>query len=405
MKKIVALIMCSVILLAALVSCAEVPDGDPTDSSSAGPSPEESTPANVNDQQYEPLKRKLAGDLSIYLSQKARLCENMYWVLDYVEAFYSAPDWRSFGEARAALSAMITKLKTVEFPSYSVTPEQHAELILAGYDVSGFWAELNSLESERSDLLDNCYSLSDGLYYDAFFEPYFDNSKEYAALVRDFIDAKLCIMSAFTDNMMFALKSDKIKQDFKAYLQENIPLVSDRLPEYSEDLASLRLNEKEALDMLNERVDKLNILVGKMQVAFDQVSNSGDLRQFKMDYSDEATLFPLPTVFDIKETKFFYSYMESDESFTNVLPGEPISFLPNVCQVHFDCVDDMMYKKYFLMLADLGIEPVLIDDTDNVYKSYYMIGDATVIVKYENGRLVISIMDEYVPLVPTSYYE
>lgn len=417
MRKFVTLIALVLILTLALASCNLNPSSngaddtaDENDSTETTTDGSTTSPGPENDPN-EDLKRKLAGDWSIYLAHKEDMCLKMYWMIEYLEQFCQNPTWESLDRARTALGTLSMELSATEFPSYTVTIEQHAQLIAAGCDVSGFWEELNRLDSTRIEFLSDCSALTTDLYSNVFFTPMLDCTKEYTAYLKTAVDIELELTACYTDNLIFALNNQKLSSDYMSYLKENNPLLIKYLPEFSSELSVIYQHTNDTLDKLENSINNLNTIYGKMNVATDQLleilnsDNSAKLNELKLKFSDKGNLLPLPTFTNFQNVSFYYYFTDESNNTQHASSGSPITFTSNRCQAILSNVTEDEYKSYILMLNDIGIKPFSTADTETERKAYYTIGDSSALIQFANNEITIIIIGADLYLTPYYYYQ
>lgn len=104
MKRLVAVVLCMVLAVAAVTACAE----------------------------KEQAATKLIREWEQGLEAANELYGNMLWALDYIDAWTKSTAWDDLACARTACILISNYLKTTEYPSLTLTNEEKAELAKAG---------------------------------------------------------------------------------------------------------------------------------------------------------------------------------------------------------------------------------------------------------------------------------
>lgn len=419
MKKLISLLLCTILLASTFTSCAFLPpifpnspDPDTEEFGSdgaEGPTEDGSGDAATPDEELESLKRKLAGDWSMYLMKKESMCLRMLWMVEYLEDFYGDPNVATLNKARAAVSAILNEFSYMTPPEYNVTPEQHTQLITAGCDVSGFLVELNRLESIKESYIDTCQNLNAELYASVFFLPLLECTKAYTDYLTDSIDNEMQMSAVYTDALIFSLQSETIRGDFRQYLKENAPLLNEYLPTFStnETVISMRMND--ALDDLEELTEELNILVGREDLEnrhLEEVLQDPTGEQFaalRLNLPDGAA-FPLPAFLRFEKANYTYYYSGEDGELQPVLSETPISFVPNRIVLKMPDVTKPEYQKYVLCLVELDCELLSVDDTATAYRSTFKVGSSYVVTELEDGTATITVLGDDAYGVPMYCY-
>ncbi len=420
MKKLIvtlALLLIATLLFSACGALDSlIPSNPPTDDTAPNTpadqpdDPPEDQPEDQPDNQYEDLKRKLAGDWSMYLTRKEKMCADMYWMIDYIERFYENPTWETLARARVALGAVRSEIEALSMPTYSIPVEKHAQLISAGYDITGMWEELHRLESIQAEWLSYCDALIGELYSNIFFTPLYECSKEYTGYVKTTVDIERELTACDTDKLMLVMNSETLSNDFMAYLKENTPLLVEYLPEFSSDLTAIEQRANATLDKMEASINLLNVIYGKQSVAVDQFYEVySDLDQFDalmLRLPGEGYALPLPSFLDftkVKEASVLYMDENDDVHYASV--GEEITFTPNTYYLEFAGVTKDYYDAYRLYLDAIGVTCMESVETATGGKAYYLIDQEYVIVILENGNLTIEVMGQAIYPIAWFYSE
>lgn len=386
----------------------DTPDDQPGDQpdDQPGDQPDDQPDDQPNDQ-YEDLKRTLAGDWSMYLTRKEKMCKDMYWLIDHIERFYENPSWDTLALARVALGAVRDELEALSMPTYSVPVEKHAQLLGAGYDITGMWEELHRLESIKAEWLSYCDALICELYSNMFFTPLYECSKEYTGYVKTTVDIERELTACDTDKLILTLNSETLSNDFMAYLKENTPLIAEYLPEFSTDLKAIEQRANATLDKMEASINLLNVIYGKQSVAADQFFDVyGDAEQFNalmLQLPGEGHVLPLPDFLDFTKVKVAnVLYLDENDDVYYASVGEEISFTPNTYYLVFGGVTKDDYNAYRLYLDALGVVCMESSETATGGKAYYLIDNEYVIVMLENGNLTIEVMGQ--AIYPTAWF-
>ena len=407
------LVLCVLLLLFALtlslVACNDTPaTSTPTTSASSVSTPETTEAPPSTDAVDEAFRRTFAADWSKYLVHKESLCLDMSWMLSYVEAFYEQPSLSTLTNARAALGSLEAHWAELSFPTYTLTPEQHTELIAAGYDVSGIWEEMNRWESSMTEFLDTCQILFSDLYFNAFFTPSFQGCQKYTQNAITGVEITLEQLAVFTDNVILSLKSETIRDDFLAFIQENTPAVAKYLPAFSQTLSANAERQEAVLDKLEANINELNTIVGELTVAADQLADlfaTNNIEQLTASLVDlgDGFCFPLP-FFDYSKDTFFYFYSDGDTQ-DIFAPQAPITLTPNRLVIE-SAVSKEDHTEYLEILLLLGFTPVLTDDSDTALLSYYKLDDDnSVLIEWEDQVMTFIIVGaDIYPLPQYCFY-
>ena len=218
------------------------------------------------------------------------------------------------------------------------------------------------------------------------------------------VDYEIENLAVYTDYLLFTLKNETIKTDFVAFLNENIPGVAKYLPQLSTDSVSLYKKMNDITNSIEDNVNNMNVIVGKINVAFDKLFD--DVEEFnkqKLTLSGDVFLLPIPQTIDFYQTSFLFYYSDAEDQAHPVFVGKPIENVPNRCMIQISGVSKTDFQKYFLSLSDISITPVSLEETETGYDAYYKFDSTYVLIKFSTDTLSITILGDNVQLVPFIY--
>lgn len=324
-------------------------------------------------------------DWATYLSHSEAVYKDVYWVIEYVKAFYDAPSYETLVKARAALSAAKAMLPERTSPlELTLGNAEHMELYAGGYDVYEFVDEMNGFSGIADTVLGFYTELEEHLYRDVFFAPLLEVTLLYPGYVKTELDTDIELLANLTDKLLFILEDKEIESGLPERLETEGFLVREHLAVLSDNIDTVEANESAVLAKKETNAKLLASIKEKETAARAPLNTylpAGDFIALK---GQELTLSGYDRAFALPDTSSLYGctfVYESDADVPPITVGQTVANIPHTVRVSYTGKAFSDLELYVELLERLGYEPKK-NYSELFSEAYYQLGEAYVSVTF-----------------------
>lgn len=271
---------------------------------------------------------------------------NMFWALDYIDAWTQDTTWENLALARTACILISGYLDEYEYPQLTLTDDQMAELANAGValDVLGEY-----YEPDADRLMMHTYfrkHLLPGLDASAIWAHELENVKDYSTAIHAYLQTECDILRYATNYLCLPLYNPEEGEALIRELKATYPVLFPR--------EAVWIAEKEALEEINVSINDETIptVMGEMDAAIlRSISRSENaVLDFKdgmkietLSIAGAPDTLPVPQWYDVEAAGFICFRYNEDKTLYYPACGDTL--------VRDDC-------NIYLQQTDISLEQV-----------------------------------------------
>ena len=364
----------------------------------------EETIARIDDSKLAEARLTLASDWFNYLqTEENRLCD-MLWALDYAEIAVNTCDWGDMQRALAAVETASLDIEARTLPEQEMTEEEYTLLSSEyGEDVYVVQMEYGS----ESDLHNSMKILRGDIAYRIFSNEDLDDIKEEIEYQKKGCEAYLKYYATETAYLMKVIPDCEEMRKLKNYIQDYLPLISEKMPEDNLDMQLLEDMGSVVLDDLEEYINGINelsIIRENDITMLEEAVISGDDSLLKKDSTTVKgadVYLPAPAWYSDDRAEITWLFYDGEGEKSSIpdirqeLSGKVPSELSIIC-------DDVLEEEFLLFVSRLK-ERELVDRFAEKEESmtYYIADDDwSMITKWERGCVDMVVIGDIPCFVP-----
>ncbi len=397
MKRLIVLLLAALLLIC------------PSCKRRGAPKPAETDTTPDTTASEDDLFRKVLSDWFDYLYASDCMYRGMLWVLSYADRYTEEPTWDNLQIARTALYAAERTIAQRGLDEPLMTTEDYVRLLKDGHDASFVEVQTKAFEQDRQSFLSDCGLLKSALYHDVLWKAFREDFRAETNSLKEKYVADMEYLNISTEYLLLDLNEPKQEEAFRATVAEYCPTLSAHAVGTFTDQDAAYAAASETLDRIERIVEASNESLGKSRAALyqleDQISQGGAdaLLDNMADIANIPVCLPLPEWDYAAGADYSYFYKTEDGSVRVPEEPEQLARIPDSYTIRFYNVGKELLLEYQAHLADLGAEPVSVDEEEERYSLSYFIGDEGVSLVWTPENVTIFVADGRVAFAPEMY--
>ena len=367
-------------------------------------------PKTKYSEQTAEIASRLLTDWNAYLTEATLYYGDMLWTLSYAERFLKEQSWESLQRARMVLELANRYRQAHTPPEPSVRADELDLLVREGRDVDYALTEIRQF-SLLMTMDDSSYAMvRRELNEKAFSKSAMDTFARFLGNQRALTQSRLEQLALSTAYLFSQFGETESVQRLRSQIAANLPEIHAYLPvadATAETIFSMSSNAYDAYDAL---VDEFEALAGEMNV---NRNNLLDAQGTKDDTWREADRFeisglplvlPMPTWMLIGDVEYKYYPVDANGSLFAPQEGAEIDCAPVFVHISVPDTSKEAVRDYVDDLERQGYPNIGVNEDNAVFKAYYVLGDYSFVVAWEDGAASIIMPDNPPCLAPFWYF-